>query len=183
MRPQRVHIVGASGAGTTTLGRVLASEWSVPHADVDDYFWTPTEPPYTTKRDRRERLQLMEELFLPRTAWVLSGSLVGWGEALVPLFDVVIFVTLEPSLRLDRLRERERRRYGSRIEAGGDRESAFVDFLDWAAGYDDPGFDGRRRVAHERWLATLPCPVLRIDGSEPMAKLVSTVLDWAPPPA
>ncbi len=118
----------------------------------------------------------MEQLFLPRPAWVLSGSLMGWGEALVPLFDVVIFVTLEPSLRLSRLRERERRRYGSRIESGRDRERAYVDFLDWAAGYDDPGFDGRSLVAHERWLATVPCPVLRIDGSERIVKLVSTVL-------
>lgn len=178
-----MHIVGASGTGTTTLGRALANECSVPHADVDDYFWEPTEPPYTTKREREERLRLMGELFLPRAAWVLSGSLMGWGEALVPSFDVAIFVTLEPSQRLARLREREARRYGSRIESGGDRESAFADFLDWAAGYDDPDFHGRSLVAHERWLATLPCPVLRIDGADQIAKLVSTVLSWAPPPA
>lgn len=56
MEAQRVLIVGASGTGTTTLGRALANEWSVPHADVDDYFWEPTEPPYTTKRGPRSRL-------------------------------------------------------------------------------------------------------------------------------
>ena len=180
MQPQRVHILGASGTGTTTLGRALANEWSVPHADADDYFWEPTEPPYTTKRNPPTRLELMERVFLPRTAWVLSGSLMGWGDALIPRFDAVIFITLEPSLRLSRLRQRAKRRYGTRVEPGGDREEALVDFLDWAAGYDDPAFEGRSLIAHERWLAELPCPVLRADGAEPTARLVSTILNWRP---
>ena len=50
MRGCRLHVTGASGAGTTTLARVIASEWSVPHADVDDYFRVPTSPPYRIKR-------------------------------------------------------------------------------------------------------------------------------------
>jgi hypothetical protein len=125
----------------------------------------------------------MEQVFVPRAAWVLSGSLLGWGEALIPSFDSVIFMTLEPSSRLSRLRRREQLRYGSRVEPGGDREAALVNFLEWAAGYDDPEFIGRSLTSHESWLAELPCPVLRVDGSEPTAELVSTVLDWAPAPA
>lgn len=130
--------MGASGTGTTTLGRALAIEWSVPHADVDDYFWEPSEPPYTTKRDPDTRVELMERIFIPRSAWVLSGSVISWGDALIGSFDAVIFVTVERTVRLARLREREARRYGSRIEPGGDREEAFADFLEWAAGYDHP---------------------------------------------
>lgn len=180
MEPQRVHVLGASGSGTTTLGRALADAWAVPHADVDDYFWEPTEPPFVTKRDPESRLQLMHAVFLPRIAWVLSGSLTGWGDPVIPLFDSVIFVTLESSTRLHRLRQRERRRYGQRIEAGGDREDAFADFLDWAAAYDDPTFDGRSLAAHERWLAMLPCPVLRLDGARPVSSLMATIDEWKP---
>ncbi len=180
MEPQRVHILGASGCGTTTLGRALADAWSVPHADADDYYWEPTEPPYTTKRDPEARLQLMEELFVPRAAWVLSGSLVSWGEPLIPRFDAVIFLTLDPGIRLDRLRRREQRRYGTRIEPGGDLRSDFTDFLDWAAGYDDPNFDGRSLAVHELWLAALPCPVLRLDSAEPVSDTVQRIIDSAP---
>ena len=36
MTPRRVHIIGSSGTGTTTLGRAVAAAWSVPHADTDD---------------------------------------------------------------------------------------------------------------------------------------------------
>jgi len=34
----RVHIVGASGSGTTTLGRALATQLGCPHVDTDDVF-------------------------------------------------------------------------------------------------------------------------------------------------
>jgi len=41
--------MGASGAGTTTLARAIAGQWAVPHADADDYFWIPSNPPYVEK--------------------------------------------------------------------------------------------------------------------------------------
>ena len=72
---RRVHIMGASGAGVTTLGRALADALGLPHHDTDDYYWQPTDPPYREKRDIPDRLRLMHELFLPRPSWVLSGSL------------------------------------------------------------------------------------------------------------
>lgn len=180
MEPGRVHIVGASGSGTTTLGRALADAWSVPHADVDDYFWEPSDPPYTTKRDRQSRLELMEAMFVPRPAWVLSGSLSDWGDALIPMFDAVVYLTLDPATRLDRLNLREGKRYGSRIEPGGDRADAHAEFVAWAASYDDASFDGRSAAAQERWLAELACPVLRMTSGRPVVDLVATVLDWVP---
>lgn len=175
MDPQRVHIVGASGSGTTTLGRALADAWSVPHADVDDYFWEPTDPPYTTQRDPAARLRLMGEIFVARPAWVLTGSIMGWGESLIPHIDAVVFVTLDPSERLARLHRRERQRYGDRIDQGGDLAQATAEFLEWAAGYDDPSFPGRNRALHGAWLAELPCPVLHLDGARPVADLVAAL--------
>jgi adenylate kinase family enzyme len=181
MDAQRMHILGGSGTGTTTLGRALADAWSVPHADADDYFWEPTDPPYTTQRDPSARLNLMQQLFLPRPAWVLSGSVMGWGEPLISSFDAVIFLTIDKAQRLHRLRERETRRYGTRIEPGGDRAEAFAAFLEWAAGYDDPNFAGRSLALHEYWLSQLSCPVLRLDSARPPAELVEEVRDWQPP--
>ena len=103
-RTRRLLITGASGAGTTTLGRAVADLWSVPHADVDDYFWLPTSPPYTDKRPDAERLRLMNELFLPRSSWVLSGSVMEWGDPLLEMLDAIVFLTVETELRMRRLR-------------------------------------------------------------------------------
>jgi len=171
-RTCRLLITGASGAGTTTLGRALADRWSVPHADVDDYFWLPTSPPYTQKRPEEERLRLMNELFLPRRSWVLSGSVMEWGDSLLAMCDGVVFLTVAAELRMDRLREREVARYG---EVDDDAHRAF---FEWARSYDDPMFSGRSRVRHERWLAMASRPVLRLDGAAPVRNLVDAVNLW-----
>ena len=121
MTVRRVHVTGASGAGVTTLGRALADRLSVPHFDTDDFYWLPSEPPFQHKRDSPDRLRLLGEA-LGRTTggWVLSGSLDGWGDPLTPTFDLVVFLLVPTGERLDRLRRRERQRYGEEaLEPGG----------------------------------------------------------------
>lgn len=176
MRRARIHILGASGSGTTTLGAALASTWSVPHADADDYFWLPTAPPFIEKRAEADRVTLMRAVFAPRPAWVLSGSMMGWGDSIVAECDAVVFVTLDPAERMRRLEARERRRREGRpLE-----DEAWAVFRDWAQSYDDPEFDGRSRAMHDAWLATLDVPVLRLDGVHPTADLLDAVLRWEP---
>ena len=168
--------MGASGAGTTTLARAMADHWAVPHADADDYFWLPSDPPYVEKRPQAERVSLMERLFVPRESWVLSGSMLGWGDEVVARCDAVVFLTLDPAERLRRLEARERVRYGGRAV----NDAASAEFLEWARGYDDPAFEGRSRVAHETWLTGLDCPVLRLDSASPPAVLRDEVTAWEP---
>jgi adenylate kinase family enzyme len=162
----RVHIVGASGSGTTTLGQALAARRGLTHVDTDDYFWLPSEPPFQHIRERAERQARLGSALATATGWVLSGSLCGWGDIFIPLFDLVVFLWVPADIRLARLRARERARYGDAVVIGGplhDRSEAFVA---WAAGYDE-GLDvpERCRRLHETWLAALPCPVLRIEGA------------------
>ncbi|MDH3263126.1 MAG: adenylate kinase [Paracoccaceae bacterium] len=174
---RRVHITGASGTGTSTLARAIASELSTQAFDTDDFYWRPSDPPFQEKRSPPERLGLMGEMFLPRRDWVLSGSLVGWGDPVIPRLTHVIFLTLAPGPRLARLRARERRRYGDEIAAGGALAERFRGFLDWAMSYDDPTFPGRSRRMHEDWLARLDCPVIRLDAALPVAELAPAALD------
>jgi hypothetical protein len=151
----------------------------VPHADSDDYFWVPTDPPYREMRAIDERLALMEAMFAPREAWVLSGSLAGWGDGIVARCDGVVFLSLDTSERLDRLRERESVRAQGQVADAAARRH----FLEWAGRYDDPTFTGRSRTRHEAWLAGLGLPVLRLDSARPVGELVEAVLRWEPEPA
>jgi adenylate kinase family enzyme len=176
MHTRRIHITGASGAGVTTFGRALASEFAVPHHDTDDYYWLPTHPTFAQKRAVEDRLRLMDEMFVGRNGWVLSGSLDGWGDRLIPHFDMVVFVTAPTSVRVRRLEEREARRFGADAVAQGSwRYDELTAFLDWAAHYDDDSREGRSAKRHEAWLHLLPCPVLRADGTAPTAAIVSDV--------
>lgn len=173
MRRARLHVTGASASGTTTLARALADAWSAPHADADDYYWQPTDPPYTHVRPVADRVALMEQVFAPREAWVLSGSMLGWGEAVLARCAAVVFLTLDPVERLRRLEQRERERYGRPADPA---------FVAWARSYDDPDFTGRSRRRHEEWLATLAVPVLRMDSARPADELRDEVLAWEPRP-
>lgn len=168
--------MGASGSGTTTLARALADRWSVPHADADDYFWAPSNPPYVHQRPAEDRVSLMEAVFVPREAWVLSGSMVGWGDDVVARCDAVVFLTLDPEVRLRRLEAREEIRREGRESA----ETAWTEFLEWARGYDDPAFRGRSRAQHEAWLEALEKPVLRLNSAQPREHLLQSILDWDP---
>ncbi len=168
---RRIHITGASGTGTSTLARALADRLASQAFDTDDFYWVPSDPPFRKPRTTAERLRLMEELFLPRGDWVLSGALHSWGAPAMARVTHVVFLTLSAGQRLARLRARERRRFGARIAPGGDLEAHHRGFLDWAMAYDDPDTDGRSRAAHEDWLATLDQPVIRLDASRPVADL------------
>ena len=99
MKSRRIHITGASGAGVTTLGRALADALAMPHHDTDDYLWQPTSPPFQHLREKAERLRLMQEMSLGRAEWVLSGSLDGWGDPLIPYFDLVVFLQTAQTFR------------------------------------------------------------------------------------
>ncbi|MGH3654794.1 hypothetical protein [Glutamicibacter sp.] len=176
MMPCRLHIFGASGSGTTTLARAVANAWSVPHADGDDYFWVPTDPPYSQQRAPAARSRLMNQVFVPRKAWVLSGSMQGWGNEVLDQCDAFVFLTLDPEVRMRRLAEREKlRQSGQSLESG-----ALKQFMVWAASYDDPEFTGRSRAHHEAWLKDESRPVLRLDSAQPVEQLCQAILDWEP---
>ena len=79
----------------------------------------------------------------------------------------MIFLWVPPAVRLTRLRERERERYGDRIEPGGTHHEMYCGFMAWAERYDDDdSFDGRSRRSDERWLEQMTCPVVRLEGEE-----------------
>lgn len=177
MTNTRLHILGASGSGTTTLARAITRNHAAPAYDVDDVYWLPTNPPYTTKRPIPERIHILKEQ-LASDEWVLSGSLCGWGDTFRPRFTHVVFLRLDNSLRLERLRQREHERYGERIDPGGDMRKLHEDFIAWCNLYETAGMEVRSLFLHRAWLASLLCPVLELRSEQPVEQLVGEVEQW-----
>lgn len=161
----KIHILGAAGAGTTTLGKALAERLNVVYFDSDDFFWQQTPEPFTVARLRDERTRLLQEQSAGLEGWVLSGSVCGWGDTMIPQFTQVVFLRVDPPVRLHRLQLREQQRYGDRILEGGSRHENSVAFLAWAARYDDGNHSLRSLRRHESWLKPLSCPVIRLDAT------------------
>lgn len=174
----RVHILGASGAGATTLGRALAARLGVPYHDSDDFLWLPVDPPYSIRRPAAERTALLRECLPEDGAWVFSGSVLGWDAGIEQRFRHLVFLRLDPALRMARLRARELARFGARVQPGGDMAEGSREFLDWAAEYDSGTPEGRSLAAHEAWLARQPAPLLRLDSARPTEELLAAVLAW-----
>jgi adenylate kinase family enzyme len=173
---QRIHLVGASGSGTTTLGRALAQCLGCPHFDTDHYFWVPTDPPFEKIRPVEERLAMLGPDLAGET-WVLSGSLCGWGDAFIPHFDLVVFLSVPSDVRLARLTARERERYGDdAIAPGGRLRAKYETFITWAASYEEGSPVERSRRMHEEWLAKVPCPVLRLEDTDVVETRVKTII-------
>ncbi len=163
---QRIHIFGASGAGTTTLGHLLSKRLDVPHLDTDDYFWAKSVIPYTKQREVNERAELLKSDLQRFPSWVLSGSLCGWGDFAIQLFTLVVFLWIPEELRISRLKKREVDRYGSEalLPEGWFHENHEA-FIAYASAYESGGMDIRSRLLHDQWMRRLPCRLLRIEES------------------
>jgi hypothetical protein len=108
--------------------------------------------------------------------WVFSGAATKWAAPLEPHYDLVVFLRLDPAVRMVRLRRREAARFGPRILPGGDMAPINAAFIAWAEAYDTAGSLRRGLVTHEAWLLDQPAPVLRLDSQPPVDQLVAAVL-------
>jgi adenylate kinase family enzyme len=172
----RIHVTGASGSGTTTLGAALAESLNIPHLDSDHFYWLPTDPPFQTPRDFSARVAMLQERARPDAPWVLSGSALKWGMSIEPLYSLIVFLRLDPALRMERIRQRETSRYGHRILPGGDMAETSQAFLKWAESYDTAGPEQRSLASHEAWLSNQVTPILRLDSAKPVEQLLDEVL-------
>ena len=177
LKARKLFITGAAGSGATTLGRHLAAAIGAVHVDSDDYYWVKTDPPFQIKNPPKLRVELISEA-LGAKSWVLSGSLDGWGDRLIISADLIVYQFVPHELRMARLHKREAGLFGDRILPGGDMHNTHVEFMAWAAKYDDPNFSGRSRYRHERWLDQLGKPVLKLDGLNAISELCDTVLNF-----
>jgi len=165
----RIHVTGASGTGTSTLARALARELGCPWFDSDDYYWVPTVPPFREKRDPAERARRLEADLSAHDDWAWSGSAVSWSGGAEGRITHCVFLSVPDEIRLPRLRRRE--------EDHGLPPEKIAEFMAWAARYEEGGLDVRSRKSHEAWLATLACPVLRLDGDLTTEERMRRVLD------
>lgn len=158
----KIHILGASGSGVTTLGLYLSERYGIPYFDNDDFFWERSDPPFTIRRDAELRNSLLLKAISGHDSWIVGGSMINWAVELE--YDLVVFLLIPNEIRIERLKKRELERYGDIIYKDAKRNGLFKEFISWASGYDDNSTKGRTLFAHQQWLNTLHCPVLKLEG-------------------
>jgi len=85
---------------------------------------------------------------------------------LIPYFTLAIRIEIEPEIRILRLVQREKERFGLRIEAGGDMHQQYLKFIEWAKSYDTGGMNIRSKAKHDEWQKLLKCKLIHLDGAD-----------------
>lgn len=173
----KIHIMGASCAGSTTLGKALAQHLNYTYFDTDDYFWLPSAVPYTIKRDTADRIAMLKADLLNIPDAIVGGSLVSWGDEWLTMFDMVVFLHIPHDIRMQRLHNREAERYGDQIFTNAFRADQYKKFTSWATGYDDNTTNGRNLNVHQLWLSKVNCPVLKIEGDTTVNERIDLIMD------
>jgi hypothetical protein len=148
------------------------------HIDIDDIFWQKTDPPFQTPVPREQRERDLLAAAEQAGSFVASGSAAGWDGAILPLLRLGVFVQTPTETRLERLKQREFDRFGERILPGGDMYDNHVEFLAWAAKYDGGDVNMRSRAMHERWIETVPCPIIRVDGTRDYRQTAMEIAEY-----
>ena len=162
----KIMIMGASGAGATTLGNhFVKNNTRFLHLDSDDYFWEKTDPPFQEARISDERNLLFETDFYSQENVVVTGSIFRWKTNYKDLFDLVVLLYIPQEIRLQRLAEREISRYGNKILFNEKLNAKYKAFLAWAAEYDlEENTTSRSFKQQKQWLTEVECTTLFLDG-------------------
>jgi hypothetical protein len=124
------------------------------------------------------RLEMLLKDLEHADSWVLSGLLCGWGDPLISLFDIAVYLWVPHDLRMTRLKTREIERYGEEIVCpNGIWRKESQEFLAWAAEYDTGGLEIRSYALHKAWIESLPCSILQIRGDIPANEKADMVIE------
>lgn len=174
----KIQITGASGAGKTYLGKVLAEKTNSKYIDTDDilWVWDTNVQPYTIPISENDACKKLKFILNSSDRIVASGLFYPWSESLINEFDLLIVLETEKEIRKKRIIEREKTLYGNRYEEGGDMHEQFNSYLDWAMKYDESGDLLGSKKETSKWERKFKCPVIHINGAKSLKKKINIIL-------
>ena len=102
--------------------------------------------------------------------FVLSAVKADWNAEIVSHIAAAFWLHVPAEVRIDRIVQRESKRFGSRVFEGGDLFTKQEDFRKMAA--------ERTETIVEKSLQKLHCPVIQLDGTIPPEENAEKILKW-----
>ena len=165
-----ILICGLNGTGKSTLGRMLADRMRYEFIDNEDLFFPKADPSYTFSgpRSKEEVIRLLEERIRDNHRFIFAAVRGNYGDKLINSLDRIVLIEVPKRIRSRRIRDRSYQKFGDRILPGGDlydKENKWFSLT-----------DSRSEAYVTDWLATVDCPVIRIDGTLPVEKNVDDLV-------
>ena len=165
-----ICICGLNGSGKTTLAASLARSLNFKHMDIEDYYFLPSDIPYSHPRTKEEVIPLVLKDMNEDPCFVFSYVKGDMTPEINAKFDLVVYLDVPKNIRMERIKKRAYDKFGDRVLIGGDMYEQEEAFFKMAS--------SREPSAIEDWLDTLPCNVLRLDGTKEIKYNVGIILDY-----
>lgn len=166
-----IIMCGLNGTGKSTLGKALAEKCNFYFIDNEDLYFPKTDPryPYASSRTREEAEKLLLLKMIEHKNFVYASVKGDFGEAVSSFFRYAILIHVPKEIRMQRVENRSFQKFGTRMLPGGDlyeQEKGFFDFV-----------KSRTEGTVEKWVQSLNCPIIRVDGTKPIEENVTLIME------
>ncbi len=162
-----ICVCGLNGSGKTTLAEALAKELNFKHMDIEQYYFTSTDNPYASSRTREEVEQLLLTDIKQNPCFVFSAVNGDMTPEINENYTLAVYLNVPLDMRMKRIRQRAIDKFGDRVLPGGDMYEQEEQFFSYA--------EKRTPEKIEKWLKTLSCKVIRLDGTRPKQENVELI--------
>lgn len=164
-----ICICGLNGSGKTTLAASLARRLNYKHLDIEDYYFLPSDIPYSRPRTKEEVIPLVLEDIHENPCFVFSSVKGDMTHEINAKYDLVVYLDVPKEIRMERIKKRAFDKFGDRVLIGGDMYEQEEAFFKMAS--------KREPSAIEAWLNTISCKVLCLDGTKDINDNVKMILE------
>lgn len=166
-----IIVCGLNGSGKSTVGKALAEKLGVHFIDNEDLFFPKIDSDYiyAFPRSHSEAEKLLMNEVRTHKNFVLAAVKGDYGEEILSFYQYVVLIVVPKEIRLQRVRSRSFKKFGDRILQGGDlyeKEEAFFHMA-----------SSRTELYVEKWVQSLNCPVIRIDGTKSIEKSITLIME------
>ena len=168
-----ICVCGLNGSCKSTLACALAKELNFKHMDIEQYYFISTDNPYSSSRTREEVERLLLEDINKNHCFIFSAVNGDMMPEINDNYDLVVYLDVPLDMRMKRIRQRSIDKFGDRVLPGGDMYEQEESFFAYA--------EKRTPEKIEKWLKTLSCKAIRLDGTKPIqesVELIKSLLLW-----
>ncbi len=163
-----IIMCGLNGSGKSTLGKALAERLHFYFIDNEDLYFPKTDPIYiyAAPRTREEVKNLLFNEIKAHENFVFSSVKGDYGES---IYQYAVLIDVPKDIRIERVKNRSFQKFGSRMLSGGDlyeQEQRFFDLV-----------KSRAEDTVEKWVQSLNCPIIRIDGTKPIEENINLIIE------
>lgn len=163
-----IIICGCNGSGKSTLGRALATELQCRMIDIERCYFAASDVTYSHPRSREEaEAYLLQEIRQCRS-FVLAAVKGDFNKEICASYQQVLLLHAPAALRWNRLQARSFQKFGNRMLPGGDLYEQEQQFFLRAI--------QRSETEIERWVDSIGCPVIHLDGTKSVAENVANYM-------